>query len=158
MPDMTEVQEKVNLGIAQCKSGEHAKGSDTLVDAAMEARRTDPKHPLVRQWRTHMLSALTSGWKKPAPSAKANIARAWNALDGVLQKARRWEDQMPSARSRTGCTAASAASWRCMRKTVPRTDIPESGIRNGRSPIFSAPDRKKLEKLASSCRETAGKH
>lgn len=153
--DITAAQEKVNLGISQCKNGEYSKGIDTLVDAAMDARRTDPKHPLNRQWRVHMIACFDHWIEKNGANCESKTSReTWDALDIVLQKAKQvgGQDVVRKIENRMRrCVERMIAvhEKNCARdKTV--MDFVTALATH---PSLPASERKKVEKLATTCRE-----
>ena len=86
--NIVAAQEKLNAGIAQCKAGDFAKGVDTLVDAAMDARRADPKHPLNTQWRGHLVTCFNQWSEREAKTCELQKSQAAYAdLAKVLEKA-----------------------------------------------------------------------
>jgi len=86
--NIVAAQEKLNAGIAQCKAGEFAKGIDTLVDAAMDARRADPRHPLNTQWRGHLITCFNQWSEREATTCEAQKSQAaYGEMAKVLEKA-----------------------------------------------------------------------
>jgi hypothetical protein len=81
-------QEKLNAGIAQCKAGEYAKGVDAIVDAAMDARRADPKHPINVQWRGHLMTCFNQWSDREAKTCEVQKTQeAYQDLFKVVEKA-----------------------------------------------------------------------
>lgn len=153
--DMAAVQEKVNLGVAQCKGGEYAKGIDTLVDAALDARRTDAGHPINRQWRQHMVSCFDQWLARDGAECESKTSReAWDALDRVLQKARQvgGPDVVRKVEARMSRCIGRIATVHEKNCSRDRAVLEMLGALSSH-PSLKAADRKKMEKLAATCRE-----
>ncbi|MBU1243753.1 hypothetical protein KKD52_05515 [Myxococcota bacterium] len=86
--NIVAAQEKLNAGIAQCKAGEYAKGVDVIVDAAMDARRADPKHAINNQWRGHLITCFNQWSDREAGTcATQKTQAAYQDLFKVYEKA-----------------------------------------------------------------------
>ncbi len=86
--NIVAAQEKLNAGLAQCRAGDFSKGVDTLVDAAMDARRADPKHPLNTQWRGHLITCFNQWSDREAKTCEDQKSQAaYGDLAKVLEKA-----------------------------------------------------------------------
>ncbi len=157
--DIGAVQEKVNLGVAQCKGGEYGKGIDTLVDAAMDARRENPKHPINRQWRQHMVACFDQWMEREGAACESRTSReAWDALGLVVQKARQvgGPDVVRKVEARMSrCIGRIAAVHEksCARD---RASLDLVTALAAQCDLKDA-DRRKMEKLAASCRENRWK-
>ncbi len=86
--NIVAAQEKLNAGIAQCKGGEFSKGVDSIVDAAMDARRDDPKHPINNQWRAHLVTCFNQWSDREAKTCETQKTQAsYQDLFKVVEKA-----------------------------------------------------------------------